>query len=186
MRTMSERKLPVLPESASDEACGGGCDRRLILQGLAVAGLVSACRIDDPGASGDDDVPADAPPTGDAPAGTGFETCNTNQICVDLAHPLNANIANPDQPGFRVIVQGNTRIIIIRTDADTFITLSARCTHAGTNVAYRTAQNDIRCPNHGSLFNLDGSVKGGPATQPLREFASDFDAVMNLLTITLV
>lgn len=184
MRTMSE-KLPVVSDSpATIDACGGGCDRRTLLQGLAIAGLAGACRIDDPGAA-DDDAPTDGP-TGDGPAGTGFETCNTNQICVDLTHPTNANIATGDTPGFRVITQGNNRIIIVRTNATTFITLSARCTHAGTTVGYRVMQNDIRCPNHGSQFNLDGTVKLGPATQPLREFVHDFDAGMNLLTITLV
>lgn len=182
---MSERKLPVLPEST--DTCGGGCDRRAFLQGITIVGLASACRIDDPGA-GDDDVPVDAP-TSDGPAGTGFEPCGTNQICVDLAHPANANIATGDTPGFRLITQGSTRIIIIRTDATTFITLSSRCTHAGNPVRYNPATNDVPCTftgaGHGSQFNLDGTVKRGPAINPLTEFTNSFDAGMNVLTIDL-
>ena len=105
-------------------------------------------------------------------------------MCLDLAHPKNA--ALNDVGGFRNdIVSGNKRVIVIRTTEAQFVTLSARCTHQGTTVGYRLMQNDIRCPNHGSQFNLDGTVKFGPASSSLTNFDNTFDAGMNLLTIDL-
>jgi Rieske Fe-S protein len=168
-------KLPVVTETESNE-CGGGCDRRLILQGLAMAALAGACRIDV-----GDDAASDAPTGTDAPGGTGFALCGPN-ICVDLADPMNATIANVG--GFRVIVQGANRIIIIRTSASGFTTLSARCTHAGGTLAYRVPTNDLRCPLHFSEFNIDGTVKG-PAATAVREFSNSFDEPAGILTIML-
>jgi cytochrome b6-f complex iron-sulfur subunit len=176
--TNADGKLPVVTEQTNDE-CGGGCDRRILLKGLAIASVAGACRID-VGSEGDDvDPPADAPVVD-----VGFELCGTSMVCVDLSNAMNAALATAG--GSRVIQTGNTRVIIIRTTATTFVTLSARCTHAGTTVGYRAAMNDIRCPNHGSLYQLDGSVKGPPAVSPLAEFDHTFDEAGALLTINLV
>jgi cytochrome b6-f complex iron-sulfur subunit len=179
---MSDR-LPVLSESA-EEGCGGGCDRRTLLQVLGIAGLASACRIDDPN-GGDDVAPVDGPPGDVAPVDTGFEACGNNQLCFDLTSPKNAPLLNVG--GFRNdVVSGTKRLIVIRTAETEFVTLSARCTHAGTSVLFRMAQNDIRCPNHGSQFNLDGSVKLGPAAASLQLFVNTFDMAGNLLTVNLI
>jgi cytochrome b6-f complex iron-sulfur subunit len=175
MKLPDQAKLPVVTET---DECGGGCDRRLVLKGLTIATVAGACRID---VGGDD--PADAAGSVDAPD-PGFEACGNMMVCVDLAKDPNASLANVG--GSRVIIQGNTRIIIIRTGTDTFVTLSARCTHAGTTVGYRPPpMDDIRCPNHGSQFNLDGTVKLGPAASPLTEFQNTFDAGTMILTIML-
>ena len=66
-------------------------------------------------------------------------------------------------------------LVIARADASTVVALSAICTHAGCDVAYAPSGNDFSCPCHGSLFGVDGAVKQGPATAPLKSYPVTFD-----------
>ena len=59
------------------------------------------------------------------------------------------------------------RVFIIR-QGNTFRCLSAICTHLGCTVN-RTAQG-YHCPCHGSVFDNDGKVRGGPAPRGLPWF----------------
>lgn len=45
--------------------------------------------------------------------------------------------------------------------------LSAVCTHLGCITRYRSDENVIACPCHGSRFDLEGNVIHGPAPRPL-------------------
>lgn len=63
----------------------------------------------------------------------------------------------------------NQGVLVVRT-ASGFTALAAACTHAGTQVAYRSATNDIFCSGHGSVFSLNGSVQGGPAQTNLTAY----------------
>ncbi len=62
------------------------------------------------------------------------------------------------------VIVGDT--VVTQPTAGTFIGLSSTCTHAGCKVA-TVAKGTINCPCHGSRFNLDGAVRGGPANEPL-------------------
>jgi Rieske Fe-S protein len=57
--------------------------------------------------------------------------------------------------------------VIINRSADFFV-LHAECTHAGCTVGRMNAQSIMECPCHFSQFAADGSVRRGPAQQPLR------------------
>jgi Rieske Fe-S protein len=57
-------------------------------------------------------------------------------------------------------------IVVTQPSAGVFKGLSAICTHAGCTVS-EVAGATIKCPCHGSQFNLDGSVARGPASAPL-------------------
>lgn len=59
------------------------------------------------------------------------------------------------------------RVFIVRR-ANTFQCLSAICTHLGCTVN-RISQG-YHCPCHGSVFNDQGRVLGGPAPRPLEWF----------------
>ena len=171
-------KLPVLQPTV-DEGCG--CGRREVLQGIAVAAALvpmTACRIDDPGG---DDSAVDAAPGGDG-AAPSFTMCGAN-LCVDLAHPDNAGLLNAG--GFRVITLGTKKVMIARTTATDFITMTAICTHAGCTVRFALAASQMQCPCHGSKYNLDGTVAVGPALIALKQFTNDFDMPGNLLTVML-
>ena len=57
--------------------------------------------------------------------------------------------------------------VVTQPAAGTFKAFSATCTHMGCTVE-SVKNNTIHCPCHGSNYNAsDGSVKNGPATQPL-------------------
>jgi len=62
------------------------------------------------------------------------------------------------------------RLYVIR-DANAFHIISAICTHLGCNVQWKGTEFD--CPCHGSRFNPDGTVIGGPAPAPLPWFEAN-------------
>jgi Rieske Fe-S protein len=74
------------------------------------------------------------------------------------------------------------KLIVIRADENEVVVLSDICTHMGCGVEYAQASRDIQCPCHGSSFNLEGGVTGGPAPAPLRKYMSSFDGS----TVTIV
>jgi Rieske Fe-S protein len=180
-RTMKtpDGKLPVVTDT--NEGGGCGCDRRTVLQGMAVASVVGACRID----VGGEDPASDAPGGPDGPGGTGFELCGADMVCVDLAHPLNASLTSVG--GSRVIQQGTTRILIGRNTDTDFTTVSSVCTHAGCTVRFELPMSQLRCPCHNSRYMFDGTlISGAVANQDdLRQFTNTFDSAAGILTITI-
>jgi Rieske Fe-S protein len=64
-------------------------------------------------------------------------------------------------------------LVVLRTSATQMIAYDARCPHLGC--AVRGAQKLFLCPCHGSVFDLDGSVKLGPATSSLTPLSVTFD-----------
>ena len=74
-------------------------------------------------------------------------------------------------------------IILARTKTGEFIALSQYCTHQGTSVEYREVRNDIYCISHGSRFSTLGKVLTGPASNPLKQFNTSFDAIKNEVRI---
>lgn len=74
--------------------------------------------------------------------------------------------------------------IIIANTGSSYVALSRLCTHEGSTILYRSGSNDFRCPNHGSEFNLDGSVKLSPATQSLAVFKTEVQNSGNTLRVS--
>jgi cytochrome b6-f complex iron-sulfur subunit len=62
---------------------------------------------------------------------------------------------------------GRQRVTIVRTDAG-IAAISNTCTHLGCVIA--TTEIGFDCPCHGSRFDADGAVLGGPAPRPLPWF----------------
>ena len=54
-----------------------------------------------------------------------------------------------------------------RTGNNSFIAYALYCTHLGCPVHWIADAKIFLCPCHGSVFNADGTVAGGPAPQPL-------------------
>lgn len=76
------------------------------------------------------------------------------------------------------------RIMLVRIAATEFKALSMRCTHEGCGV--NTPQGGtITCGCHGSQFELNGAVKRGPATQPLKSYTTTFDAASNTVKVVI-
>ncbi len=117
---------------------------------------------------GESEIPDPNPGTG---TGLDFEL-NLNQA---------ANAALNSKGGFLVV--SDKKVIIARTLSDSFIAVASVCTHEGTTIAYRSASNDFRCPNHGSEFTAAGAVQVGPAAAALTKYKTSFDATSNILRI---
>ena len=66
------------------------------------------------------------------------------------------------------VIKGDT--VITQATAGAFAGFSSTCTHLGCKVG-EVSDGVIKCPCHGSKFNLDGSVAGGPAPRALDTLA---------------
>ncbi len=69
-------------------------------------------------------------------------------------------------PEGTVYFQREKKVYII-SDRRGVYALSAVCTHLGCITRYRSESGVIACPCHGSAFNVEGEVAGGPAPRPL-------------------
>ncbi|WP_337044151.1 QcrA and Rieske domain-containing protein [Emticicia sp. 17c] len=96
---------------------------------------------------------------------------------IDLTHADYSKLKTSGEFGY---VSG---IIVINTNGS-YVALSKVCTHEGSTIAYRSASNDLKCPNHGSEFNLDGSVKLSPATQSLTVYKTEIQNSGNTLRVS--
>ena len=75
-------------------------------------------------------------------------------------------------------------LLVAKTTGGQFIALSKTCTHEGTEVTYRSATDDIFCPNHGSQYQTTGVVKVGPAAKPLTQYKTTLSTDGNTLTVS--
>jgi cytochrome b6-f complex iron-sulfur subunit len=101
---------------------------------------------------------------------------NTVVVNIDPASPLAA-------PGRAALVQTpSDSYLVARTGANAFSAVTAVCTHFGCIISRYDNQIYV-CPCHGSQFNASGAVVRGPASRPLRQFATEF--TNNTLTIRL-
>jgi len=82
---------------------------------------------------------------------------------------------------------GGRAVLIIRLGEREFVVFSAVCTHGGCDVELPQAGRIPCLPpcGHGSVFAVeDGRVLEGPATMPLKRFASQYDPERNVLKIS--
>ena len=57
--------------------------------------------------------------------------------------------------------------IVVHVSEGCYVALARRCTHQGALVAWNPDRGQFVCPLHASVFDIDGSVVGGPAPTPL-------------------
>jgi Rieske Fe-S protein len=120
-------------------------------------------------------------PSGPSPAPalrtvSGSVNGSTVTVAVDAASPL-ASVG-----GVASVAAGGNTFLVTRTSADAFSALTTTCTHQACTINGYSAPV-FQCPCHGSQFSADGAVVRGPATAPLRKYASSFAG--DVLTITL-
>lgn len=60
------------------------------------------------------------------------------------------------------------RFIIAQPTAGNFVAYSAVCPHQGSKITQVLDDGSVRCPSHGSVFDLEtGAALAGPADKPL-------------------
>jgi cytochrome b6-f complex iron-sulfur subunit len=67
-------------------------------------------------------------------------------------------------PGSRTLLP-QAQAVLLHTEAG-FTALSLVCPHLGCTV--KPSEGGYACPCHGSRFNQDGSLRNGPASQPMK------------------
>lgn len=84
---------------------------------------------------------------------------------VTFGQPNRFLIGRPEEypSGARVAIDAK-RVCIVR-DGDRVAAISTTCTHLGCIMA--PSATGFQCPCHGSQFDVDGNVTGGPAPKPL-------------------
>lgn len=89
----------------------------------------------------------------------------------EIVVAIPAGVVDPgDQDSVRL--SGGREVLIWKT-ADGYGAASAFCTHAGGSLRYNAEAKRLECPNHGSRFNLDGSIINGPAETPLLVYRAE-------------
>ena len=82
--------------------------------------------------------------------------------------PNRFNIGRPDEfPSGTRIAMDPKRICIVR-EGDKVAAISTTCTHLGCIVS--PSETGFACPCHGSRYDTDGNVTGGPAPKALPWF----------------
>lgn len=139
-------------------------------------GAVSACSSDDDTVTPVNNT-GNTGNSGNTSSGiTGTTTGASLNYTIDLK---NASYSKLLTSGEFVII-GDT---LVANANGTYIAVSKTCTHQGTTLAYRKAEGDIWCNNHGSEFKTDGTVEKSPATTALKTFKTTFDATASTLKI---
>jgi len=72
-------------------------------------------------------------------------------------------------------------LVVLRASATQVLAYDARCPHLGCAVS--GAQQLFICPCHGSLFNLDGTVKLGPSESGLSPLPATFDGTRVVIRV---
>jgi cytochrome b6-f complex iron-sulfur subunit len=82
-----------------------------------------------------------------------------------------------DLPVGEVLDLPKRKLFVVRSEAG-FYAMSSVCTHLGCMVKHQKqpgAKEAFFCPCHGSRFDIDGSVVGGPAPRPLDRVRIEID-----------
>ncbi|MFY1675979.1 MULTISPECIES: Rieske (2Fe-2S) protein [unclassified Streptomyces] len=137
---------------------GTGPARRTVVAAAGVAGIaaaLSACSGADSGTAQGSGVVEESNGAS-AEAGSGTEG--------SAAAPL-ASVSDIPEGGGKVFP--DRKVVVTQPVAGDFKAFSATCTHQGCAVK-SVADGVINCPCHDSNFSAtDGSVRSGPATEPL-------------------
>lgn len=78
-------------------------------------------------------------------------------------------------PPDSITLDKEQKVFIVRAKEGYFYAISAVCTHLGCIANWKSEDDIIACPCHGSKFDKEGKVIDGPAPRPLQRFAISVD-----------
>jgi Rieske Fe-S protein len=113
-------------------------------------------------------------------AATGVKTLKNGKTVIDLA----ANKTLTEVGGLiELSIKKYGKVAVVRTSKSTngFSVINLACPHAGVLVSKSSEGWSCNPPGHGSVFALNGALKVGPASSPLKSIK--FTATSKALTI---
>jgi len=162
---MSDTNAPV----SRRQFCAGACH---VASGVTLATLFSGCGSG--GSSPSSPSSSDSTPVLLAKLAGVF---SGSSLKVTVTNSALATV------GGAALVESNAgNFLIARTGASAFTAVEAVCTHEGCEITGADGANYV-CPCHGSRYDRNGRVIGGPATASLRQYPSSFAG--DVLTIPL-
>ena len=115
-----------------------------------------------------------------AVAAIGVKTLKNGKTVIDLA----ANKTLTEVGGLiELSIKKYGKVAVVRTSKSTkgFSVINLACPHAGVLVSKSSEGWSCNPPGHGSVFALNGALKVGPASSPLKSIK--FTATSKALTI---
>lgn len=110
------------------------------------------------------------------------DTGGPADLKIDITEPDYAVLATAGGAVY-VTVPGSAKpVILYRKNATEVTAVSSECTHAGCQVNL-PVNGVIGCPCHGSTFDQDGRVTGGPASADLKSHTASLNG--NTISINL-
>ncbi len=103
-----------------------------------------------------------------AAGGTGLLSIDFLRPRVLFEPPTRFSLGSPEAIEVGSVVTDEDHRVVVARLKDGFRALSSVCTHLGCITRYQPDAQVIACPCHGSRFNLEGEVIGGPAPRPLQ------------------
>jgi cytochrome b6-f complex iron-sulfur subunit len=138
---------------------------------MAMGITVTACDTAEVAGPKDDTTPGGGGNTADG------ITITPTTITLDLSKPGAAVLNNAG--GFLLIGAANAMAVNVNGTIRAFTSV---CTHAQCTTSWAFESSRLICTCHGSQFSTEGQVVIGPATAPLKSFASTRNG--NIVTIT--
>lgn len=98
---------------------------------------------------------------------SGLSSCKKTETVTKIDFSIDVSTGTLATNGGYLITNG---VIVARTNAGSYIAVSAACTHEGASVNYNSGGNNFVCPRHGATFNSSGAVTQGPASTSLTKY----------------
>lgn len=114
----------------------------------------------------------------DPAAANGPNSGRIIDFTINLNDKVNENLRTK---GGYVIIND---MIVAQTKDGQYVAVAANCTHQGTQLVYKPADNQFYCPLHLSRFDAMGKVVVGPATQALRQYVVVVETATGLLRVS--
>jgi thiosulfate dehydrogenase (quinone) large subunit len=163
--------LPPQPTSRETVATANQVERRTVLRGSAIAGVVGAVTV----VAGTLTAFARRGSSTPASAGTGSAASGSGSSAGATSSPGASSSGGTVIAAASSVAVGTAKqftapdgqpAYLLHPKADTFVALSAICTHQGCTVQF-VSGTGFQCPCHGASYDQNGQVTGGPAPSPL-------------------
>ena len=106
-------------------------------------------------------------------------TVSGNKITIDIS-PGSPLVQN----GFVIVQYSGDSVLVAHADDGSYHAMTSICTHQGCIIdQYNSSSKHFVCACHGSQFSNTGAVINGPASTPLKQYATTVSGNQLIITI---